>query len=94
MRYAYTNDFFKTSDVHWKEIPYENITLLNELGSGAFGVVYKGEIIREKGDVTPCAVKSLKGKIAMFTVFLQLNMTFSHNSARPSFISYLCGREM
>lgn len=69
MRYAYTNDFFKTSDVHWKEIPYENITLLNELGSGAFGVVYKGEIIREKGDVTPCAVKSLKGKIEMFTVF-------------------------
>ena len=50
------------SEANWKEIPYEKITLMNELGSGAFGVVFKGELKQDNGDVTPCAVKTLKGR--------------------------------
>ena len=69
LKYAYVNDSFKPSDITWREIPYENLKLLNELGSGAFGVVYKGEIIRDDGDVTSCAVKALKGKRYVFSVF-------------------------
>ncbi|XP_067025516.1 angiopoietin-1 receptor-like isoform X2 [Acropora muricata] len=48
------------ADGNWTEIPYENIKLMDELGSGAFGVVYKGEISEKNGDITPCAVKALK----------------------------------
>lgn len=33
---------------------------MNELGSGAFGVVYKGELVQESGKILPCAVKALK----------------------------------
>ena len=44
----------------WEEIPYENIKLLNELGSGAFGIVYKGELLQDNGNTIPCAVKALK----------------------------------
>ena len=49
-------------EANWEEIPYEKITLMNELGSGAFGVVYKGELEQDNGNVTPCAVKTLKGR--------------------------------
>ena len=62
LKFSYLNDAFKPTEVRWKEIPYEDINLLNELGSGAFGVVYKGELIRDKGEVTPCAVKALIGE--------------------------------
>ena len=62
LKYSYANESFRPSEVNWKEIPYEKLTLMNELGSGAFGVVYKGELKRENSDVTPCAVKSLKGE--------------------------------
>ena len=55
------NASFKPTEVNWTEIPYESINLMDEIGSGAFGVVYKGEILRGKNDVTPCAVKALKG---------------------------------
>ncbi|XP_078343668.1 angiopoietin-1 receptor-like [Oculina patagonica] len=60
LTYSYKNDAFKPSEVNWEEIPYKNITLLNELGSGAFGVVYKGEVTLDNGNVIPCAVKALK----------------------------------
>lgn len=46
-----------------RNIPRENLELGKELGSGQFGVVYKG-FLKEKGedeDVT-CAVKMLKRK--------------------------------
>ncbi|XP_068760323.1 angiopoietin-1 receptor-like [Montipora capricornis] len=60
LKYSFVNDPYKPSEVNWTEIPYENINLMDQLGSGAFGVVYRGEIIREKDDATPCAVKALK----------------------------------
>ncbi|XP_068760305.1 uncharacterized protein [Montipora capricornis] len=60
LKFSFVNDSYKPSDVNWTEIPYENINLMDELGSGAFGVVYRGEIIREKDDATPCAVKAVK----------------------------------
>lgn len=60
LSYSYQNDAYKPSEVSWEEIPYENLKLLDELGSGAFGVVYKAEYLQENGNVLPCAVKSLK----------------------------------
>ena len=60
-KFSFVNASFKPTEVNWTEIPYENINLMDEIGSGAFGVVYKGEILRGKNDVTPCAVKTLKG---------------------------------
>ncbi|KAJ7354895.1 hypothetical protein OS493_029454 [Desmophyllum pertusum] len=57
---SFTNDAYKPSELNWEEIPYENLKLLNELGSGAFGIVYKGELLQDNGNVTACAVKALK----------------------------------
>ncbi|XP_044182323.1 angiopoietin-1 receptor-like [Acropora millepora] len=59
-KFSFVNASFKPTEVNWTEIPYESINLMDEIGSGAFGVVYKGEILRGKNDVTPCAVKALK----------------------------------
>lgn len=60
IKFSFSNKSFMPSEANWKEIPYEKITLMNELGSGAFGVVYKGELKQDNGNVTPCAVKTLK----------------------------------
>lgn len=57
---TFTNSAYKPCETNWEEFPYENIKLLNELGSGAFGVVYKGELVQESGKILPCAVKALK----------------------------------
>ena len=57
---SFKNDAYKPSELNWEEIPYENLKLLNELGSGAFGIVYKGELLQDNGNVTACAVKALK----------------------------------
>lgn len=57
---TFTNSAYKPCETNWKEFPYGNIKLLNELGSGAFGVVYKGELLQDNGNLLPCAVKALK----------------------------------
>jgi hypothetical protein len=48
----------------WREIPRDNLVLGKELGSGQFGVVFKG-FLKEKGqdEEVPCAVKMLKRKL-------------------------------
>ena len=51
--------------MNWEEFPQENIKLLDELGSGAFGIVFKGELQQENGNIIPCAVKTLKRKSRM-----------------------------
>ena len=51
--------------MNWEEFPHENIKLLDELGSGAFGIVFKGELQQENGIIIPCAVKTLKRKSRM-----------------------------
>jgi hypothetical protein len=49
----------------WWEIPHDDLTIDEELGSGAFGVVMKGYLTtREEGkneNCITCAVKMLKG---------------------------------
>jgi hypothetical protein len=48
----------------WREIPRDILVLGKELGSGQFGVVFKG-FLREKGEdeEVSCAVKMLKRKL-------------------------------
>ncbi|XP_067025156.1 fibroblast growth factor receptor 1-like [Acropora muricata] len=58
--FKFKNDSYQPTDVLWKEIPLEKIKIMDELGSGEFGVVYKGEICGGNGGITPCAVKAMK----------------------------------
>ena len=44
----------------WREFPRSDIKLQEKLGEGAFGEVYKG-LVQIDGEMTPCAVKKLKG---------------------------------
>ena len=67
---TFTNSAYKPCETNWEEFPYENIKLLNELGSGAFGVVYKGELVQESGKILPCAVKALKRKFCSLSVLI------------------------
>jgi len=45
----------------WPEIPRDYLKIAEKLGSGAFGVVMKGYLMRND-KVIECAVKMLKGK--------------------------------
>ena len=44
----------------WRKIPRDRITLDKVLGEGEFGMVVKGELTEDNGQITPCAVKKLK----------------------------------
>ena len=41
----------------WRELPRNKLVTEEWLGSGAFGVVVKGQFEEDDGSVTPCAVK-------------------------------------
>lgn len=63
-------DWFKIFKIDvvkpWWEIPRGDLALQNELGSGAFGVVFQGFLkFREDGKESGmyCAVKMLKGSV-------------------------------
>jgi len=51
------NDFNR----QWPEIPRDYLQIAEKLGSGAFGVVMKGYLMRNN-KVIECAVKMLKSK--------------------------------
>ncbi|PFX22514.1 Fibroblast growth factor receptor 1 [Stylophora pistillata] len=44
----------------WREIPRDRITLGKVLGEGEFGMVVRGELTEDDGNVITCAVKKLK----------------------------------
>ena len=51
----------------WPEIPREYLKIAEDLGSGAFGVVKKGYLMRNN-KVIECAVKMLKSKCTKRTL--------------------------
>lgn len=49
--------FFSVYEPDEWEVPREKIKLLQELGQGSFGMVYKGEYTTDDGNCLKCAVK-------------------------------------
>ena len=52
---------FSEVDGDWHKISWENLQLSKVLGSGAFGEVYKGQVLLEGDKTMECAVKTVKG---------------------------------
>ena len=50
----------------WREIPRDRITLGKVLGEGEFGMVVRGELTEDDGNVITCAVKKLKRMSILF----------------------------
>ena len=66
----------------WPEIPREYLKIAEDLGSGAFGVVKKGYLMRNN-KVIECAVKMLKSKCRKRTrcrVFVNIELSVSKRS--------------
>ena len=67
---------WKKSEPHEKEFPPEKITIIRELGEGAFGIVFQAEAkgIMEEEEVTDVAVKQLrKGSNEVDDFFREVN---------------------
>ena len=66
----------------WPEIPREYLKIAEDLGSGAFGVVKKGYLMRNN-KVIECAVKMLKSKCRKRTrcrIFLNIQLSVCNRS--------------
>ena len=59
---SYVNSACQQRGGKWEEVPRGSVKLLDEIGAGAFGVVYKAQLKKDDGQTIFCAVKTLKGE--------------------------------
>ncbi|XP_074663017.1 BDNF/NT-3 growth factors receptor-like [Tubulanus polymorphus] len=68
-----------------KEIPPETLVLMEEIGEGAFGQVFRGDLLCEDGTRQPVAVKLLKNGVSLeikedFEREVEIMSTFDHDN--------------